>query len=203
MGGYRDLNERRLRLIGDPQVRYREDPVRLLRAARFVAKLGVEPDEDTASSIPQLAPLLEGVPPARLFEEICKLFMTGHGMRSLEALQRFGLSTTLFPGLGRGPGRGSGRGKVQVSPLLRHALENTDERVRVSKPVTPAFLFAALLWAPVEARAREFLEGGETEFGATMRAAVPPYRAASRQSRDRSGSCRPASPRRAASAGNA
>jgi poly(A) polymerase len=171
MGGYRDLNERRLRLIGDPQVRYREDPVRLLRAARFVAKLGVEPDEDTASSIPQLAPLLEGVPPARLFEEICKLFMTGHGMRSLEALQRFGLSTTLFPGLGRGPGRGSGRGKVQVSPLLRHALENTDERVRVSKPVTPAFLFAALLWAPVEARAREYLEGGETEFGATMRAA--------------------------------
>lgn len=167
VGGYRDLNERRLRLIGDPQVRYREDPVRLLRAARFVAKLGVEPDEDTAGCIPELAPLLEGVPPARLFEEICKLFMTGHGMRSLEALQRFGLSTTLFPGLGRG----SGRGKVQVSPLLRHALENTDERVRASKPVTPAFLFAALLWAPVEARAREYVEGGETEFAAIMRAA--------------------------------
>jgi poly(A) polymerase len=167
VGGYRDLEERRLRLIGDPQVRYREDPVRLLRAARFVAKLGVEPDEETAGCIPELAPLLEGVPPARLFEEICKLFMTGHGMRSLEALQRFGLSTTLFPGLGRG----SGRGKVQVSPLLRHALENTDERVRASKPVTPAFLFAALLWAPVEARAREYIEGGETEFAAIMRAA--------------------------------
>lgn len=167
VGGYSDLNERRLRLIGDPRVRYREDPVRLLRAARFVAKLGVEPDEETAGCIPELAPLLEGVPPARLFEEICKLFMTGHGMRSLEALQRFGLSTTLFPGLGRG----SGRGKVQVSPLLRHALENTDERVHVSKPVTPAFLFAAFLWAPVEAGAREYAAGGETEFAAMMRAA--------------------------------
>ena len=167
VGGYRDLADRRLRLIGDPDVRYREDPVRLLRAARFVAKLGVEPDDETAHRIPELAPLLEDVPPARLFEEICKLFMTGHGMRSMEALQRFGLSASLFPGLRRG----AGRGKVQVGALLRHALENTDERVRAAKPVTPAFLFAALLWAPVEARAREYVEGGDTDYAAMMRAA--------------------------------
>jgi poly(A) polymerase len=167
VGGYRDLADRKLRLIGDPDVRYREDPVRLLRAARFVAKLGVEADEVTARLIPELAPLLQDVPPARLFEEICKLFMTGHGMRSMEALQRFGLSATLFPGLRRG----AGRGKVQVGALLRHALENTDERVRAGKPVTPAFLFAALLWAPVEARAREYVEGGDTEHAAMMRAA--------------------------------
>lgn len=167
VGGYRDLADRRLRLIGDPDVRYREDPVRLLRAARFVAKLGVEPDDETAHRIPELAPLLEDVPPARLFEEICKLFMTGHGMRSMEALQRFGLSASLFPGLRRG----AGRGKVQVSTLLRHALENTDERVRAAKPVTPAFLFAALLWAPVEARAREYVEGGDSDYAAMMRAA--------------------------------
>ena len=167
VGGYRDLADRRLRLIGDPDVRYREDPVRLLRAARFVAKLGVEPDDETAHRIPELAPLLEDVPPARLFEEICKLFMTGHGMRSMEALQRFGLSASLFPGLHRG----AGRGKVQVGTLLRHALENTDERVRAAKPVTPAFLFAALLWAPVEARAREYVEGGDTDYAAMMRAA--------------------------------
>jgi poly(A) polymerase len=70
VGGYQDLAERRLRLIGDPGVRYREDPVRLLRAARFVAKLGVEPDAQTAERIPALAPLLEQVPPARLFEEV-------------------------------------------------------------------------------------------------------------------------------------
>jgi poly(A) polymerase len=167
VGGYRDLADRRLRLIGDPDVRYREDPVRLLRAARFVAKLGVEPDDETAHRIPELAPLLEDVPPARLFEEICKLFMTGHGMRSMEALQRFGLSASLFPGLRRG----AGRGKVQVGALLRHALENTDERVRAAKPVTPAFLFAALLWAPVEARAREYVEGGDSDYAAMMRAA--------------------------------
>jgi poly(A) polymerase len=167
VGGYQDLTDRRLRLIGDPDVRYHEDPVRLLRAARFVAKLGVEPDEDTARRIPELAHLLNDVPPARLFEETCKLFMTGHGMRSMEALQRFGLSATLFPGLRRG----AGPGKIQLGAVLRHALENTDERVRISKPVTPAFLYAALLWSRVEERAREFTEGGDPEYVAVMRAA--------------------------------
>jgi poly(A) polymerase len=167
VGGYQDLTDRRLRLIGDPDVRYHEDPVRLLRAARFVAKLGVEPDEDTARRIPELAHLLNDVPPARLFEETCKLFMTGHGMRSMEALQRFGLSATLFPGLRRG----AGPGKIQLGAVLRHALENTDERVRISKPVTPAFLYAALLWSRVEERAREFTERGDPEYVAVMRAA--------------------------------
>ena len=166
VGGYRDLADRRLRLIGDPDVRYHEDPVRLLRAARFVAKLGVEPDEETARRIPELAPLLEGVPPARLFEETCKLFMTGHGMRSMEALQRFGLSTTLFPGLPRG----NAPGKVQLGSLLRHALENTDERVRISKPVTPAFLYAALLWSSVEGRAAHYAGQGDSDYVAMMRA---------------------------------
>ena len=167
VGGYQDLAERRLRLIGDPEVRYREDPVRLLRAARFVAKLGVEPDDGTARGIPELASLLQGVPAARLFEETCKLFMTGHGMRSMEALQRFGLSTTLFPGLKRG----GGPGKVQLGPVLRHALENTDERVRTAKPVTPAFLYAALLWGSVESQAGQYVEQGDPEYVAMMRAA--------------------------------
>ena len=167
VGGYRDLADRRLRLIGDPDLRYHEDPVRLLRAARFVAKLGVEPDEDTARRMPELAQLLKDVPPARLFEETCKLFMTGHGMRSMEALQRFGLSTTLFPGLRRG----AGPGKIQLGAVLRHTLENTDERVRTSKPVTPAFLYAALLWSSVEERAREYVDGGDPEYVAIMRAA--------------------------------
>jgi poly(A) polymerase len=167
VGGYRDLAERRLRLIGDPEVRYREDPVRLLRAARFVAKLGVEPDEDTGRWIPELAHLLEDVPPARLFEETCKLFMTGHGMRSMEALQRFGLSATLFPGLPKG----AGPGKMQLGGVLRHSLENTDERVRTEKPVTPAFLYAALLWSEVEQRASHYASQGDPEYVAMMRAA--------------------------------
>jgi len=167
VGGYRDLTDRRLRLIGDPRIRYREDPVRLLRAARFVAKLGVEPEDDTAKCIPEMAPLLEHVPSARLFEEVCKLFMTGHGMRSMEALQRFGLSTTLFPGLPPG----AGPGKIQLGGLLRQTLQNTDERVQNSKPVTPAFLFAALLWEPVEARSKALVAQGESDYMAAMRAA--------------------------------
>jgi len=177
VGGYRDLSDRTLRLIGDPKVRYREDPVRLLRAARFVAKLGVEPEEETARQIPALAHLLDDVPPARLFEEICKLFLTGHGMRSMEALQRFGLSTTLFPGLPAG----SGPGKAQAGPLLWTTLENTDQRVRESKPVTPAFLFAALLWQPVRLRFDELVEGGEAEFVAMMKASEEVILAQSRQ----------------------
>jgi poly(A) polymerase len=166
VGGYQDLLERRLRLIGDPVVRYREDPVRLLRAARFVAKLGVEPDEETAAPIREVAPLLKDIPSARLFEEVCKLFLTGHGMRSMEALQRFGLSQIMFPGVKRG----NAPGKIYLGPLLTRALENTDERVRDSKPITPAFFFAALLWQPVRDRSLELVAEGQTEFNAMMMA---------------------------------
>ena len=167
VGGYKDLMARRLRLIGDPEVRYREDPVRLLRAARFEAKLGVKPDESTEVPIRTMAPLLKDVPPARLFEEVCKLFLTGHGMRSMEALQRFGLSSTLFPGLRKG----SGAGKIHLGIVLRKTLENTDERIRLSKPVTPAFLFAALLWQPVSETAGRLKEQGESDYNAMMKAA--------------------------------
>lgn len=166
VGGYQDLADRRLRLIGDPEVRYREDPVRLLRAARFEAKLGVEPEEATGAAIPKLAGLLEDVPPARLFEEVNKLFLTGHGMRSMEALQRFGLGRALFPALPKG----SGKGKVRIGILLRKTLENTDKRVREGLPVTPAFLFAALLWEPVRDRASELEKAGETPYVAMMAA---------------------------------
>jgi poly(A) polymerase len=167
VGGYQDLADRRLRLIGDPETRYREDPVRLLRAARFVAKLGVEPDKETAAPSRKLAPLLTDMPPARLFEEVCKLFLTGHALRSMEALQRFGLSSTLFPSLKKG----NGPGKVYLDPLLGKALENTDERIRESKPVTPAFLFAALLWQPMRDKVEELMETGESEYEAYMLAA--------------------------------
>jgi poly(A) polymerase len=167
VGGYQDLVNRRLRLIGDPEIRYREDPVRLLRAARFEAKLGVKPDAETEAPIRSMAYLLNDVPPARLFEEVCKLFLTGHGVRSMEALQRFGLSSALFPGL---PG-GAGKGKVQLSTILMKTLENTDERLRNSKPVTPAFLFAALLWQPVVERSKALVAQGESEYNAVMKAA--------------------------------
>ncbi len=167
VGGYRDLAERRLKLIGDPDVRYREDPVRLLRAARFEAKLGVEPDEATAEPIPRMAPLLVDVPPARLFEEVTKLFLTGHALRSMEALQRFGLAQTLFPGLPKG----AGPGKVRMGTVLRRTLENTDQRVRNGQPVTPAFLFAALLWDSVREAADRRRANGESDYVAMVEAA--------------------------------
>lgn len=170
-GGYKDLAERRLSLVGDPDTRYREDPVRLLRAARFVAKLGVEADEETAEPIARLAPLLADIPPARLFEEVCKLFLTGHAMRSFEALQRFGLSAPLFPAL-EPSGQG---GKVVADPLLMQALRNTDDRVARELPVTPAFLFAALLWQPVEKAAIALTERGESMHDAILIASDPVF----------------------------
>ncbi len=111
--------------------------------------------------------MLKDIPPARLFEEVCKLFLTGHGRRSMEALQRFGLSSTLFPTLKKG----NGPGKIHRGTLLSKALENTDERVRQSKPVTPAFLFAALLWQPVRDKVLALVEKGESEHDAYMLAA--------------------------------
>lgn len=156
LGGYQDLQQKRLRLIGEPQLRYREDPVRLLRAARFVAKLDVEPDAGTELPIRILAPLLNSVPPARLFEEVCKLFLTGHGLRSMQALQRFGLSASLFPALDTG----NASGHITLGPLLRQALENTDARIREGKSVTPAFLFAALLWQPMKKQSEALIAGG-------------------------------------------
>ena len=166
VGGFRDLADRRLRLIGDPVTRYREDPVRLLRAARFVAKLGVEPAPDTADPISKLAGLLENIPPARLFEEVCKLFLTGHAARTLEVLQRFQLTRSLFPVLKQK----GGPGKAEISALLRAAMLNTDERVAESRSVTPSFLYAALLWQPVSDRADRYMQSGSTPLAALERA---------------------------------
>jgi poly(A) polymerase len=167
VGGYKDLSERKLRLIGDARTRYREDPVRLLRAARFVAKLGVELGEETAKPVTKMAALLNDIPPARLFEEVCKLFMTGHAARTLEALQRFQLTRALFPVLKE---KGQS-GKAQTGPLMDMAMKNTDERIARQKPVTPAFLLAALLWQPVRERAGVLQAEGMQEYLALGQAA--------------------------------
>jgi len=167
VGGYKDLSERKLRLIGDARTRYREDPVRLLRAARFIAKLGVEPSTDTRAPITEMASLLHDIPPPRLFEEVCKLFMTGHATRTWEALQRFELTRSLFPVL-----KSKGQpGKAGSGELLIKALENTDERIAIGKPVTPAFLLAAILWQPVRARSETLQGDGLNEYAALGMAA--------------------------------
>ena len=146
VGGFEDISARKLKLIGDPETRFREDPVRMLRAARFEAKLGFEIDPTTAEPIERLKSLLGGVPPARLFDETLKLFLTGHGRRSFEVLRQRGLLAALLPSVDdyftKHPGS-------TVEKLVMRGLENTDARVIADRPVTPTFLFALLLYGPI------------------------------------------------------
>ena len=142
-GGYQDCQDRVLRLIGDPVERYREDPVRMLRAARLAAKLGFAIAPDAAAPIPELAPLLSAAPPARLFDECLKMFLAGHAESGFMLLENHGLLPALFPetAVAIDTNRSGA-----LRAMLLQALRNTDERVAQDKPVTPAFLFAALLW---------------------------------------------------------
>ncbi len=146
VGGAEDIASRTLRLIGDPETRYREDPVRMLRAVRFEAKLGFQLDPGTAAPLARLGELLAGVPSARLFDETLKLFLYGHGARSFEILRRRGLLAALLPTvdayLSAHPGS-------LVAKLLEKGLANTDARVIEGKAVTPTFLFALLLYGPI------------------------------------------------------
>ena len=155
VGGFEDIKQRRLHLIGDVETRYREDPVRMLRALRFSAKLDFEIDEESRTPIFTLGHLLQDIPAARLYEEVLKLFHSGHALRSFELLQEFDLLKYLFPEAAR-----SIESDGSIVDMLTIAMNNTDERIRKDMRVTPAFLFAALLWHPVNSRVREMVEGG-------------------------------------------
>ena len=137
--GMADIRSRTLRLIGKPEQRFREDPVRILRAIRFAAKLDLKPDPATENAIAPMCEMLTAIPPARLFDEFTKLFMTGHAERAFELLCKHELVEILFPLPPHG------------EALARLALANTDRRRQEGKPVTPGFLLAAFLW-------QEFLE---------------------------------------------
>ena len=153
-GGMADLDAGRIRAIGDPAVRYREDPVRMLRAVRFAAKLGFRIEAQTQAPIFDLSPLLEGVPAARLFEEVLKLFQSGHARESLRGIDRFDLLPRLYPETAE-----SVRRDPRGRELLERALVNTDRRIAENLPVSPGFLVAALMWGPVRDRAETFGEG--------------------------------------------
>jgi poly(A) polymerase len=154
-GGLADLRKHVLRMIGNPETRYREDPVRMLRAVRLAAKLGLTIDSTTRAPIRRMATLLEGVPPARLFEEMLKLLLSGHASACLRQLRDEGLHRGLLPLLD----------VILVQPLgerfVTLALAQTDERVQTGRPVSPAFLFAALLWHEVLAAWRAKEKRGE------------------------------------------
>lgn len=141
--GVEDLKKKRLRMIGDPEQRYREDPVRMLRAVRFSASRGLEIDQATRAPIKSVTPLLANVPAARLFDEMLKLLLSGHAYECVMALRAEGLHHGLLPMLDVILDQPMGERFVMM------ALRNTDARIKSDKPVSPSFLFASLLWHEV------------------------------------------------------
>jgi len=166
--GFEDVRSGTLRLIGDPATRYREDPVRMLRAVRLAAKLSFGIADETAEPIREHAALLEDVPPARLFDEVLKLFLSGHAEKSFELLEKYGLFRYLFPATAHilsGP-----EGK-DARALISRGLANTDARIVKDMPVTPMFLFAIMLWPAIRKLSDELLaDGDHTPLQATTEA---------------------------------
>jgi poly(A) polymerase len=156
-GGVQAVEKREVEMIGDPEKRYREDPVRMLRAIRFAGKLDFSITPRTRELIPELADLLSNIAPARLFEEVIKLFINGDGVKTFELMQEYHLFSQLFP---------------QIQPLLENpdgkeyrfllkVLTNTDNRINSGMRVTPAFFYAAVMWYAVEERQQQHMaEGG-------------------------------------------
>lgn len=168
VGGMQDLKAGVLRLIGAPEQRYREDPVRMLRAVRFAAKLGFRIDPESEAALVEMGHLLEEIPPARLFDEVLKLFQGGAAVQSFELLRHYGLFGHLFPQTEAALAQ-----EQDGFPrtLVLRALANTDQRVADGKPVTPAFLYAALLWEPLRQAVAAREAAGEGELQAMQEAA--------------------------------
>ncbi|WP_084644073.1 polynucleotide adenylyltransferase PcnB [Ferrimonas futtsuensis] len=166
-GGMEDLEARRLKLIGDPVKRYSEDPVRMLRAVRFATKLEFKLDPSVEKPIYKMAHLLSDIPAARLFEETLKLFMSGKGLENFRMMREFGLFAPLFPMQDK---MMSGEDGDKVVSLVEAVLRNTDDRVNADKPVTPAFLYAAMLWYPMQSMMDKRTSKGVSHYDAMMTA---------------------------------
>jgi poly(A) polymerase len=165
--GVSDLQKRLVRLIGDPAQRFREDPIRILRAIRFAAKLDFQLHHTTAAPIPTLYKLLEHVPPARLFDEILKLFMGGKALASFQLLRQHDLFSFLFPQINTYVDK---PGHEVASSLLIHTFTNTDLRLSSDKTVNPAFLFAAMLWYPLQQAVQQLKAKGMRPLAALEKA---------------------------------
>ncbi len=163
--GFNDLQARVVRMIGNPELRYREDPVRMLRALRFAAKLNATIDPASREPIAGLANLIENVPASRLFDEILKLLTCGHAMDCLRQLRDVGLHQGLLPLMDLIFAEEGGEHFIEL------ALARTDVRVRAGKTVSPSFLFAALLWTMVNKRWQALCAGGEHPAQALIQAA--------------------------------
>ena len=153
--GLEDIDNHVLRMIGDPATRYREDPVRMLRAIRFAAKLDFTIEPGTRAPLDELAPLLESISPARLFDETLKMLTGGYAEETMALLRQFKIGSVLFKSTMNATRDPESPG----SKLLVLAMRNTDSRLAEGKTVTPAFLFAALLWAPLQQELQRMLNG--------------------------------------------
>ena len=157
-GGMDDIKKRILRMIGEPSKRYREDPIRILRAIRFAAKTGFILDPATRAPIAELADLIHDVPTARLFDEILKLLMSGHSWSAIEGLRAAGLHHGLLPLLDKALDGNSANGTG--TEFIKLSLSNTDERIQAGKGVSAGFLFASLLWPDLNQNWRSNIAGG-------------------------------------------
>lgn len=165
-GGWEDLQQKRIRLMGDPSTRYHEDPVRMLRAIRFKAKLSFTIDPETEAPIKELAPLLAQIPPARLFEEALKLFLHGQALETLYLLREYGLFAYLFPQADANIASDNFALRLAENTML-----NTDKRINEGKSVTPYFFMASLLWPGIVKQQAEFEKQGMHSNEALQQAA--------------------------------
>lgn len=156
-GGVDDARKRVLRMIGDPATRFREDPVRMLRAARFAAKLDFHIDTATRAPIAELAPMLSRIAPARLFDEMMKLLLSGHAERGVRQLRAEGLHHGVFPMLD------AILDHPERQKFLHAAMHDTDERVRRGHSASPAFMLACLLWFDMQEQFVRLRDGGMHE----------------------------------------
>ena len=168
--GYSDIKQKVIRMIGDPESRYREDPVRMLRAIRFAAKLDFEIERATEKPIKELASLLQPIAPARLFDETLKLFQSGHAVASFQLLKDYDLLQQILPVTAKA--LKNAEVYPLLEPLIINGLKNTDRRINQRKSVTPAFLFATLLWHPVQKRMEEILSESRMPPLAALHAAA-------------------------------
>ncbi|WP_179292280.1 polynucleotide adenylyltransferase PcnB [Vibrio coralliilyticus] len=154
-GGNEDLEDRLVRLIGDPETRYREDPVRMLRAIRFAVKLDFDIEEDTAAPIEEMSPLLGDIPSARLYEESLKMLQSGYGLETYHLMREYNLFQQLFPVISEDF---TEEYSSKTEQMLDLVLDSTDQRIEEGKRINPAFMFAAMLWYPLQARAELLME---------------------------------------------
>ena len=144
--GVKDIENKVIRLIGDPETRYREDPVRMLRAIRFATKLDMVIAPETHKPITELSSLMANIPAARMFEEFLKMFISGKAVANYKMLREYHLFKFFFPAVDQALDPQSNSHNTLLEPFIIQAMANTDKRINNEQRVTPAFLFAAMLW---------------------------------------------------------